>query len=223
MVSRSRAFTLIELLVVIAIIAILAAILFPVFGRARAKARQVSCASNLRQIGTAFQLYASDYHDMLPPEAPSGANWTYAWYKDETHRARLAYMVGALDPYVRNAQIWYCQDDPFRTDAATAGGWGRPEDAAAGRISYAMCTQWNTYGGSYDPMCPDPSGPTDVTRGRASQLNLMCDNGLYDDPEGKNSGAHFQGSNFLFMDTHVKFIPKGQWVTLHPPMAPMTP
>ncbi|MBM3460152.1 MAG: prepilin-type N-terminal cleavage/methylation domain-containing protein, partial [Armatimonadetes bacterium] len=56
-----RAFTLIELLVVIAVIAILAAILFPVFGAAREKARQAVCASNLRQVGMAFQLYVGDY------------------------------------------------------------------------------------------------------------------------------------------------------------------
>ena len=58
---RKRGFTLIELLVVIAIIAILAAILFPVFARAREKARQASCASNLKQYGLAFLMYAQDY------------------------------------------------------------------------------------------------------------------------------------------------------------------
>ena len=65
--APKKGFTLIELLVVIAIIAILAAILFPVFAQARDKARQVGCLSNLRQIGLATQLYAQDYDETPPP------------------------------------------------------------------------------------------------------------------------------------------------------------
>jgi len=79
----TRGFTLIELLVVIAIIAILAAILFPVFARAREKARQASCQSNLKQIGLAMQMYAQDYDEKLPPTwmwvpaswVPDQGNW----------------------------------------------------------------------------------------------------------------------------------------------------
>jgi prepilin-type N-terminal cleavage/methylation domain-containing protein len=63
---RLAAFTLIELLVVIAIIAILAAILFPVFAQARAKARQAACLSNTKQIGNALMMYAQDYDETLP-------------------------------------------------------------------------------------------------------------------------------------------------------------
>ena len=63
---RNQAFTLIELLVVIAIIAILAAILFPVFAQAREKARQTSCLSNAKQIGLASQMYDQDYDEILP-------------------------------------------------------------------------------------------------------------------------------------------------------------
>jgi len=62
-----RAFTLVELLVVIAIVAILAAMLFPVFSRAREKARQVTCTSNLRQLGNAIQMYAQDYDERMCP------------------------------------------------------------------------------------------------------------------------------------------------------------
>jgi prepilin-type N-terminal cleavage/methylation domain-containing protein len=81
--SRSRrAFTLIELLVVIAIIAILAAILFPVFAQARDKARQSSCLSNLKQIGTGLYLYLQDYDETYPPNRigmTSGGKGGYTW------------------------------------------------------------------------------------------------------------------------------------------------
>ncbi|MCS7192466.1 MAG: DUF1559 domain-containing protein [Armatimonadetes bacterium] len=100
-------FTLIELLVVIAIIAILAAILFPVFSRAREKARQASCMSNLKQIGLAGLQYAQDYDERLFPFAYD--DWTHYWwgYVDYANQT-VDFNRGFLQPYMKNAQIKAC-------------------------------------------------------------------------------------------------------------------
>jgi prepilin-type N-terminal cleavage/methylation domain-containing protein/prepilin-type processing-associated H-X9-DG protein len=94
MFSRSDGFTLIELLVVIAIIAILAAILFPVFARAREKARQTSCLSNQKQIGLAMMMYMDDYDEQFCKVTCSGGT-NYKWFDP-------------IDPYIKNKQILFC-------------------------------------------------------------------------------------------------------------------
>src|SRR6478735_5809147 len=90
-VTRRKGFTLIELLVVIAIIAILAAILFPVFAKAREAARSTVCKSNLKQIATAIQMYAQDYDEVLPFGGGSGAA-PNRWYQ-------------LTDPYIKNTGV----------------------------------------------------------------------------------------------------------------------
>jgi len=102
-IRRSPGFTLIELLVVIAIIAILAAILFPVFAKAREKGRQASCISNLRQLAVATLQYAQDYDETLPMSAyPAGSCVaTFNW---------------AVIPYVKNDQVAQCPSDPYAMD-----------------------------------------------------------------------------------------------------------
>ncbi|HEY3333186.1 MAG TPA: DUF1559 domain-containing protein [Capsulimonadaceae bacterium] len=95
--SHRKAFTLIELLVVIAIIAILAAILFPVFATAREKARQTTCASNLKQLGLAFVQYTTDNDEMYPGGTTVGGIGM-GW-------------AGQLYPYVKSTGAYQCQDD----------------------------------------------------------------------------------------------------------------
>src|ERR1700729_935888 len=95
--KRYNAFTLIELLVIIAIIAILAGILFPVFSQAREKARAVSCASNLKQLGLAFMIYAQD-NDEVFPVPQHFSNLAAGW-------------AGPIYPYVKSFEAFKCPDD----------------------------------------------------------------------------------------------------------------
>lgn len=92
----AKGFTLIELLVVIAIIAILAAILFPVFAQAREEARRIACLSNARQIGLGIAMYAQDFDETMPPVYYDGNVGTDVWQ--------------IIMPYVKNRDIFYCPD-----------------------------------------------------------------------------------------------------------------
>jgi len=117
-----KAFTLIELLVVIAIIAILAAVLFPVFAKAREKARQTSCINNCKQLGLAFMQYVQDNDEKLPSSNNYGSDWAIHIY-----------------PYVKSSGVYACPDDSLsRTQAETNQG-----ENPANCVPVSYC--WNSY------------------------------------------------------------------------------
>ncbi len=101
---HASAFTLIELLVVIAIIAILAAILFPVFAQAREQARKTGCVSNMRQLGTATAMYAQDYDEAMPLNFAQDVNTAQYWFTWHDF----------IQPYVKNWKLIICQDSEYQ-------------------------------------------------------------------------------------------------------------
>ena len=117
---RRRAFTLIELLVVIAIIAILAAILFPVFAQAREKARQSTCLSNMKQISTGLMMYTQDYDELLAQTGWQGpcTNAATLVSNDSFWSGVYAFPLAAA-PYIKNWAVFACPSDPDK------GGWGK--------------------------------------------------------------------------------------------------
>jgi len=127
--NRRNAFTLIELLVVIAIIAILAAILFPVFAKVREKARQTTCTSNMKQLGLAFMQYVQDNDETFPSSNWYGNGWAARMY-----------------PYVKATGVYRCPDDS--TSVTNTGG----NALAAGDVpvSYVLNNQFSIGSGSPD-------------------------------------------------------------------------
>lgn len=137
-VTRRAGFTLIELLVVIAIIAILAAILFPVFGRARENARRASCLSNMKQLGLATTMYQQDYDEYFPRMVIGGVTPSTDPAVDQQFGVE-----NALFPYTKSMQMWTCPSDPIQRDDCTGDRYG----AGVGTpLSYAF-----THGGNITP------------------------------------------------------------------------
>lgn len=141
--SSRKAFTLIELLVVIAIIAILAAILFPVFAQAREKARQISCASNLKQLSLAIIMYQQDSDEAYPQGNSAFTNWqfnfTYGWSSE-------------ISPYVKSLGVFGCPDDAMGGVIVPSQGLGLSYAANGFQTIYTPGHQ-----SCYGLMCEGPT------------------------------------------------------------------
>ncbi|HEX3000735.1 MAG TPA: DUF1559 domain-containing protein [Armatimonadota bacterium] len=202
--GRRGGFTLIELLVVIAIIAILAAILFPVFARARENARKANCQSNLKQIGTAWSMYAQDYDEISVP----------GWSQAGTART-------LLDPYIKNANVWGCpsavnQNSYGENDAVCSA---RPASwfvNTAGTISYCDAAMIDhTTAANTDPLTWKEGGSPDWEVRFPYYGSVVPPSAPSADPTWNNTSLSYQprrpfprhsdGLNCLFVDGHVKW------------------
>jgi prepilin-type N-terminal cleavage/methylation domain-containing protein/prepilin-type processing-associated H-X9-DG protein len=204
-VRSRRGFTLIELLVVIAIIAILAAILFPVFARAREKARQSSCQSNLKQIGLAYAMYAQDYDERLP----RGSGYVAAATVISTYGEWYI----TLAPYIKNTQIYNCPSSPY-TDI-NAGG--TTSNALGYGVGYTRNLWLSTLAMA---QIVEPANCIQLVDGRNNYARWQCPAHLAGSPTYVASSGpdtsntnyawtntrHNDGANYLFCDGHVKWL-----------------
>jgi prepilin-type N-terminal cleavage/methylation domain-containing protein/prepilin-type processing-associated H-X9-DG protein len=201
-----RGFTLIELLVVIAIIAILAAILFPVFAKAREKARQSSCLSNIKQLMLGILSYTQDYDEVLPAIRRAGGPFNHVPWNAQ------------IEPYIKNRQVFVCPSKQFN-HCSTVGEWGYVTWANYWPISYGFNT-WNGGGTGGTPPGPGYTGPAGQSLGwvvrpaecifigdHTNCYQFYCTTANYVNVWNSHTGRpHNDGGNFAFIDGHAKWL-----------------
>jgi prepilin-type N-terminal cleavage/methylation domain-containing protein/prepilin-type processing-associated H-X9-DG protein len=212
-----KAFTLIELLVVIAIIAILAAILFPVFAQAKAAAKKSVCLSNTNQIGVGLYLYLNDYDDNLPmanyPEANGNTPSAFSYLSGGAGGYVAENWADIIQPYIKNYNVFHCPED--NTGPLINGGQPVP--------GYPLSFALNYY------FFRTPSGFTNLTGAPMDTVTQPSERLFIVESESAISQElvsprparavglyrHLNGSNFVYADTHAKYhvIPLS-WATV---------
>lgn len=244
MARRARpGFTLIELLVVIAIIAILAAILFPVFAQAREAARKSTCQSNLKQLGTAFMMYVQDYDEAFPQPMNAAANSAATFTTFPPDASGTMPAAGAnslsswgyvLQPYIKNTQIMRC---PSGTPIALIAAWGGYPTKQVVSYTYNKLLSWRSLASVAAPasifMATEgwgDQGYVNAIQGGLPHINAgsfaagtgyvlgntQCQmfSGWSGQPTFKFNRIHGGSNNYLYVDGHVKAIqPVGDYRT----------
>ncbi len=184
---RRSAFTLVELLIVIAILAVLAAILFPVFARARENARRTSCQSNLKQISLGALQYIQDYDERFPLGVTANGLNNYSTSFD------------LMQPYLKSPQIGICPSDGGDPDVNLYLTGSRP-------VSYTANARVTT-----SPFLGEDPPPLLAQIEQSARLPLIWDAinvSVNPVPDVKVMRRHLEGANCMFADGHVKWIKK---------------
>jgi prepilin-type N-terminal cleavage/methylation domain-containing protein/prepilin-type processing-associated H-X9-DG protein len=216
---RFQGFTLIELLVVVAIIGVLAAILFPVFARARENARRAGCMSNMKQLGLAILQYSQDYDEKMVPGFETS---NPAGYATDFNGNPNAFWYMILQPYIKNTQILHCPsatgDSRSVSYAAFLVGYGSPSTifptvsnlGFGGTVSVVSLAQAARPAESI-VLLEDSKCDKQTTCATSNIVAKLFTGGGYFDVSAYNwnngnyTPRHFDGMNFLFFDGHVKW------------------